>query len=267
MSHYFKKQITIVLIFVLILAIIGAAVYFLTRPSGPTCSDGIKNQGEEDVDCGGPCKKCKEIEDLKVISKKFIPTTENNFDLVAVVGNPNIDWGARLASYVFELYDGASQLIGSVKGTTYFLPQETKYIVEQRFYSEKTIVEARLMLSDVSWEKLSQINDLELKVKNTDYQILEDGSSEFIGVMENKSSYDLDKIEIVGILFDNNGEIAAAGKTFLNTVMRNENREFSFFWPYPIAVQIKSFIAKTYTNVFLNDNFIKIHGEPKDFEE
>ena len=25
----------------------------------PTCSDGIKNQGEEDIDCGGPCKPCK----------------------------------------------------------------------------------------------------------------------------------------------------------------------------------------------------------------
>jgi len=25
----------------------------------PTCSDGIQNQGEEGVDCGGPCPPCK----------------------------------------------------------------------------------------------------------------------------------------------------------------------------------------------------------------
>src|SRR3989338_4703204 len=25
----------------------------------PTCSDGIKNQGEKDIDCGGPCNSCK----------------------------------------------------------------------------------------------------------------------------------------------------------------------------------------------------------------
>jgi len=25
----------------------------------PTCSDGIRNQGEEGIDCGGPCKPCK----------------------------------------------------------------------------------------------------------------------------------------------------------------------------------------------------------------
>jgi len=26
--------------------------------ANPTCSDGIKNQGETDTDCGGPCRKC-----------------------------------------------------------------------------------------------------------------------------------------------------------------------------------------------------------------
>ncbi|OYT41540.1 MAG: hypothetical protein B6U86_02040, partial [Candidatus Altiarchaeales archaeon ex4484_43] len=25
----------------------------------PTCSDGIQNQGEEGIDCGGPCPPCK----------------------------------------------------------------------------------------------------------------------------------------------------------------------------------------------------------------
>ena len=27
-------------------------------PPGPTCSDGIQNGGESDVDCGGPCARC-----------------------------------------------------------------------------------------------------------------------------------------------------------------------------------------------------------------
>ncbi|MCB9362274.1 hypothetical protein H6504_02465 [Candidatus Woesearchaeota archaeon] len=31
----------------------------LTEPVLPTCSDMIQNQGEEDVDCGGPCDSCK----------------------------------------------------------------------------------------------------------------------------------------------------------------------------------------------------------------
>ncbi|MDD3263766.1 MAG: hypothetical protein PHT94_02625 [Candidatus Nanoarchaeia archaeon] len=31
----------------------------LTPEGIATCSDGIKNQGESDIDCGGPCKKCE----------------------------------------------------------------------------------------------------------------------------------------------------------------------------------------------------------------
>ena len=27
----------------------------------PSCSDGIQNQGEEGVDCGGPCPKCEQM--------------------------------------------------------------------------------------------------------------------------------------------------------------------------------------------------------------
>ncbi|CAF4406047.1 unnamed protein product, partial [Rotaria sordida] len=30
--------------------------------SGPSCSDGILNQGEADVDCGGPCAPGKTCE-------------------------------------------------------------------------------------------------------------------------------------------------------------------------------------------------------------
>jgi hypothetical protein len=42
--------------------------------SCPTCSDGIKNQGEEGIDCGGPCPICKEfpINQRLILSAKVI---------------------------------------------------------------------------------------------------------------------------------------------------------------------------------------------------
>lgn len=35
-----------------------ARVTLAACAAAPTCSDGIQNQGEEDVDCGGPCAAC-----------------------------------------------------------------------------------------------------------------------------------------------------------------------------------------------------------------
>jgi hypothetical protein len=263
MSHYFKKQLKIGIGWIIVLAIIVAGIYFLfIGNQTPTCFDGKKNQNEEGIDCGGPCKTCSPAESLNIISQIFIPTTVNNYDLVAKIKNPNSDQGADIVNYEFSLYDSTNQLIGTKTGNTYFLPQETKYIVEQKFYTDKAIARIEFKFNDISWIKLSQINDLELRIKNAEYQITEDGSNLLVGTIENKSSYDLDTIKIVGVLFDENKNIIAAGETSINTVLRNESRGFEIFWPYPISVQVKSFDVKVYTDVFENDNFIKTHGEP-----
>jgi len=69
--------------------------------------------------------------------------------------------------------------------------------------------------------------------------------------VENRSSYDLGTIEVVGVLLDENNKIIAVGRTSMNTVVKNENRGFEIFWPYPIIEEVKSFDARAYTNVFL----------------
>jgi hypothetical protein len=42
-----------------------------------TCSDGIKNQGEEDVDCGGPCTSCIQDPMMKASVSGFKWTAVN----------------------------------------------------------------------------------------------------------------------------------------------------------------------------------------------
>ena len=45
-----------------------------------TCSDGIKNQGEEKIDCGGPCKKCIEVPFTSLFFKSII-----SYSLIALL--------------------------------------------------------------------------------------------------------------------------------------------------------------------------------------
>ena len=59
MNKYIKKQIIIAFVYLIILAVIGTGFYFLfLKPTLPSCSDKIQNQGEAGVDCGGPCSLC-----------------------------------------------------------------------------------------------------------------------------------------------------------------------------------------------------------------
>jgi len=267
-NKYYRKQFTIAIVFIFIIVVVGLGIYFLNRPSAPTCFDGIQNQGEKGIDCGGPCGPCPEDirESLEIISQDFIPTTENNFDLIAEIKNPNKDWGVESLSYKFDLYDRNSQIIGSQKGDIHLLPQETRYIIKQRFYSITKPVRIELKLEKINWQRLKDFEELELRIKDKKLKITEQGFNKLVGNVENKSNYNLDKIEVTGLLFSN-GKIVAAGVTEMRTILIGETRYFEINWPYQISDEITSFELKPYTNIFLDENFMKRHGTPEKFKE
>jgi len=248
MTHYFKKQFIIGLIFVLIIVVIGGGIYLIIKNKQVNQPNGNQNPEEK--------------KPLEILFDNFIPTTENNYDLVARVKNPNSDFGVESVGYVFEIYDSNNQLIASKEGKTYILPQEAKYIIEQKFFSEKSVSKIEFKLKDVSWIKLKEFSELELRIKNRNLQLTEEGFNRISGAIENRSNYDLDKIEVVGLLFDENGEIIGVGKTEMRTVLMGESRGFELIWPYQISIPIASYDVRIYTDVFSNENYIKVHGTP-----
>lgn len=265
MNHYKKKQFSIFSVFLLIVAVLIIGGYFLFRAESATCFDGIQNQGEEDVDCGGPCGACEEPRDLKIISQGFIPTEEGNFDFVAKIENPNPDWGVEFLRYRFYMYDQNDEQIGFKEGKTYVLPQETKYLIEQRIGFPK-LGRINLEIRELIWQKIKDFEEIEIRIRNKELKITEQGFNKLVGNVENKSSYDLDKIEINGLLY-NGGRLVGAGKTTMNTVLMGETRYFEISWPYEIIDEITSFELKPHTNIYLNDNFLKTHGTEEKFKE
>lgn len=263
MNQYKRKQFTIAVVFVFIVVAIGLAVYFLFFQSQATCFDNIQNQGEQGIDCGGPCGLCEEPEDLIVISKNFILTTEFNSDLVAEIKNPNNNWGAESLVYVFDIYSG-NELIGSKQGKTYFLPQETKHIIEQRFFSDQTPTRIELKLREINWQKLKDFRELEIKIKNSGIRLTENNFTQIFGNVENRSNFDLDKIEINAVLLYND-RIVAAGKSEMSTILMGESRYFEINWPFEVLSD--NFELKAYTNIYLNENFLKTHGTQERFKE
>ena len=262
MTQYLRKQATIFIVFLVIIVVITGGIYLLVHHENATCYDGIQNQSETGIDCGGPCGPCPiPKEKLEILSQNFIPTTENNFDLVAKVQNPNSNWGIDIIVYKFNFYDADNNLIDSKQGTTYFLPQETKYIVEQKFSPSETPASMKFELGIPHWQYLRYFEELRLRIINGGYQ-LTDGKYRISGIIENKSNYNLSQVEVVGVLFDENQKPVAAGKTTMETLMINEGRSFEIIWPYIIDKTISSFDARAYTNVYLDENFIRVNSNP-----
>ena len=106
-----------------ILAIIGGIVWYFWPE--PTCSDKKQNQGEQGIDCGGPCTPCLgEIKDISQKWVRFFKNREGFYDIAALIENSNLFAGIPNFKYTFKLYDSNNVLITIKEGSTFINPGE-----------------------------------------------------------------------------------------------------------------------------------------------
>lgn len=257
-----QKQIIVAILFFVFWGLVsfGISRFFV---KGATCFDGIKNQKELAIDCGGPCKACMPtLEKIRTLKIKTVRSMENSFDFLAQIENPNREYGSSSLSYQFEAFDQSGNSIKKVEGTTFILPSETKYVIETPIMLSSDPVKITFSVKNMSWEKFSSFSEVGLEIFKKNYAEALPNSGYFskaTGATANKSNYDYDKIEIAVVLYDSNGNIVNFGKTEQRTVTSGEEREFSISWKNQFKKPVK-FEMDAYTNIFLNENFIKKHG-------
>lgn len=260
MESRLQKQIIIGIVFILI---IGGAAYGLVDwlfIIEPTCSDKIRNGGEEGIDCGTlACGiACEEaIKPLQVSDEKLFKIGAGDYDFIAKIFNPNTSHGSSEIKYSIALAGS-----GTRSGTTYILPGQTKYIVITSLRTESDISSAALKVDFVEWEKLDMPSG-EVNFINTREQF---SGSVFEGIAFNDSNYDFDTIDVSVILFDSAGSIIGVNRTEIKTLVSKTERAYKMTWPLPqnnvsrVEVQIS-------TNLFENSNFIKSYGTQERFQK
>lgn len=118
----------------LILFIVGAViiafltvVVIATFTKAPSCSDNLQNQGEDGIDCGGPCAYlCSVLQQPPtVLFTQAIGNGVGRTDVVASVENKNATAAARNVPYRVTLYGKGQILIQTVTGTVDLPPGAT----------------------------------------------------------------------------------------------------------------------------------------------
>ena len=266
------KQLIIALIFILILSGFGFLIYQASQPE-PSCFDGIQNQEEEKVDCGGPCSTCEvfTIEDIKVVWIKAVSNQENFYDLAAQIKNPNQNHGSGRVPYQFELYDSKGNLITQSGGITFILPNQTKYLLEVRVECLQPISRVKLLFSEIEWQKPEDYQAPQLAIQQKEYRLLpseEAGFSQARGVLINKTNFDFEKIDIDVLLFNVSNKLLALNKTEIRTLSAGQERDFIVTWFSQINGQVASVEMEAETNIFDPDNYLPIiDGEIEKFQE
>ncbi len=249
MNHRVVKQIIYGLVYLSIFAGIGYGIYFYqTRP---ICFDGIQNGKETGTDCGGKCiKACLVIAPLQTSVVKVFKVSEEDYDVLAKVVNPNQEYGSGNAGFA----------LNGLSSNFYVLPNQTKYLVLR---STDEIVGNQLNITNIEWEKLNlfKSSDVNFIVTDTFFK-----GSEFEAVVFNDSDFDFDTVDVVVILYGEQDNVIAVNKTNINTLLSRTGRYFKAIWPEAVNGVVRTEVEVN-TNLFKNSNFIKRYGSQEKFQE
>lgn len=267
------KRLKILVIFLLFVAVITAAIYFIFKTE-PNCTDKIKNQGEKEVDCGGPCFPCPEkpvLKELQMISGELVHDTQNKYDIVVKIKNPNELYGASRFGFQMKVMGGNKDLlVATPVQTSFILPAAEKYLLVQSIELPSEPTEVKVDITDPVWEKFTDYEEPDLQINNKNFKILTGGAvgyAQASGTLVNNSQYDFEAITVKIVLKDSDGKILAVNSQIMNTVGSKEQRDFIMNFPHSFAGQVVNIDVEPEVNVFRSDNYIRVKGTPDKWDE
>ncbi len=237
-----------------ILLILGAvAVAFLALISvatfykAPSCTDGIQNQGETGIDCGGPCPYLCTAQEQPptVLFTQALPNGAGRTDLIALVENKNADAAARNVPYSIMLYGADQTLIGDKSGTIDLPPGATVPIYIPGVTSGKqTVANAFLDIaaSAPQWFLMTSDPRIVPTVSNTTLGGTA-SAPRIEAVLTNPSITTLTNVHAVVLVRGGSGNVIAASATVVPTISAQGQATVLFTWnsafpAIPISIEV-----------------------------
>ena len=233
-----KRRILYILIALVIFSAIGLLIYYLYWYHAPSCTDGIKNQNEEDVDCGGVCSIACSKDVLKpiVLWQRTFESAPGMYNAVAYVENPNSDLGTETANYQFSLYDDQNIFITQRTGTTFLVPNERFAIFEARFAVGQRIPKNVFFnfTSFSPWKKVSE-SKTSLSVQG-EQMSGESDKPRVDAVMQNPLFTPVKNINVTAVVYDGDDNAIGASATVVDSVAPQSSYNIVFTWFQPFRV-------------------------------
>lgn len=189
-------------------------------------------------------------------------------DVVARLKNDNARAGTGVYPVKLLVKDPAGTVIRTVEQMAYVLPGGVQYVafIDVVIPPDKQFGTAEIVPpSAVSFVTLPDSARLpEFSVFLRDRTQIVSGSQELerqTGIVTNNSTFDWEKVEVIGVALDGGGKIVGVGKTFVGKLLLGEQREFTLIWPTP-SVPTSRVIAIATTNIYIDENIVHLVGDP-----
>lgn len=230
-----KRKLTYASAAIVAAVIIIGIPAFLLFYKAPTCSDGIQNEGEQGIDCGGPCKTLCQNDFLSpvVVWASSENVAPGLYNLGAYVENPNIDGGAVNVPYQFSVFDNQGVLITKVNGVMDIPPnRDTLAFVGAVNMGQRIPAPGGVQFSFTSPPVWAKAEDTlgSLSISNKQYSEDSTGAS-LQATITNTGLTAYDDLTVFAVLSDVNGNELAFSKTVIDSVAGGASVVAPFTWP------------------------------------
>ncbi|OGY64929.1 MAG: hypothetical protein A3E64_00085 [Candidatus Harrisonbacteria bacterium RIFCSPHIGHO2_12_FULL_48_16] len=251
MPRFFKQSIYAVF-YLAVAGLIGYGIYSLLIQPAPTCFDNRQNQGEEGVDCGGPCASC-ELQKLKPIQAGVeIFGIGDSTNAVLNFSNPNITYGAQSFTYTLNFYGAAREKIFSLTKTSFIYPAEAKKVVIEpnlKIDFSKIVGTPEIIISAPTYKSAEEYSEPKTQFRQVKTEI--SGSIATItGILANRESFKISRAGIGAVTAQKaTGKLAGASKTVLFDIRPFEERAFKIIIPLNAIVRLNELETAVFAEV------------------
>ena len=220
--------------------VVGGPIAYRILSKPATCFDGIRNQGETDVDKGGPCEVLdpRVLQNSSILWSRSFSVRSGSYNAVAYLQNPNDSAGVRSVHYRFGLYDDQNVLVAEKTGDTSVMPGGVTPVFSGSIETGNRVVSHTYFefAENPLWERLNNAADV---VKLNNIQLKDPTTApRLTATVLNKSVNDVTNLTFVATIFDPSGNAFAASQTALAVLHGGEAEDIIFSWPQPFRVTV-----------------------------
>ena len=240
MSWAGRRRLVILIIVGAIVVAFLSILFISTLYKAPSCSDGIQNQGEEGIDCGGPCSNlCYDQEEQPtVLFTKAVNNGQGRLDAIAEVENPNSGAGAKDVSYTITFYNANQTEVGGANGTLDLPPNATVPVFIPGVATDNEAVAGAFLTiatSSIQWFSMPLAEAPLAPVVLTPQLGGSSSAPRIQAVLTNNSITPLTNVQAVVFVHDSTGDIIAASATVVPTVPAQGTATALFTWNAPFS--------------------------------
>jgi len=198
-----------------------------------------------------------QLKPLEVVSTKLFTNSDQSYDLLVQIKNPNTKFGSGDVRYTIMLDDQ------KITGSSYILPGQIKYIVHPAIRTTRPVISADLKISSVAWQELDP-----LAVRGVQFAVTNSNLSEkrLQGFILNNSDFDVGRVDVAVVLFDANNEPLAVNRSTIYTFLAHTTRGFEVSWPSAFEKTAARSTIEAQANLFENSAFIRTYGGQEKFQ-